>query len=96
MSPRKVRMSTSVSRSWARRAFSILHARAAVRRDLVDASTFHEAQADVGMPQAIHRSRLAVAIEAKIQFIQDGFEKLAMPPNSPAFPSVIAAATPSL
>ena len=56
-----------------------LHARAAVLRDLVDVSTFHKSQADVGMAQAVRRSRSAVAIEAKILFVEDRLEKLALP-----------------
>ena len=46
---------------------------------VVDVSTFHKSQADVRMPQAVRRSRSAFAIEAKILFVEDGFEKLALP-----------------
>ena len=46
---------------------------------VVDVSTFHKSQADVRMPQAVRRSRSALAIEAKILFVEDGFEKLALP-----------------
>jgi len=43
-----------------------LYTGATALSDLADVSTFYEAQVDVFMPQAVRRSRSAVAIEAKI------------------------------
>jgi len=46
---------------------------------LVDVGTLHQAQTDVGMPQAVRRARLAFAVEAQLFLVEDGFEKLALP-----------------
>ena len=56
-----------------------LDAGAAVLGDLVDVGTFHQAQADVCMPQAVRRARSAFAVDAKLFLVEDGFEKLALP-----------------
>ena len=52
---------------------------AAVLSDLVDVGTFHQAQADVRMPQTVGRTGSSFAVKAKILFVEDGFEKLALP-----------------
>ena len=56
-----------------------LDASAAVLSDLVDVGTLHQAQADVCMPQTVGRTRSAFAVETKLFFVEDGFEKLALP-----------------
>ena len=52
---------------------------AAVFGDLVDVGTFHQAQTDVRMPQAVGRSRPAVAVEPEIFLVQNRLEELALP-----------------
>jgi hypothetical protein len=56
-----------------------LDAGAAVLGDLVDVGTLHQAQADVGVPQAVGRAGAAFAVEAEAFLIEDGLEKLALP-----------------
>jgi hypothetical protein len=59
--------------------FDHLDASSAVLCDLVDVGTFHKAQADVCVPQAVLRTRSAFAVEAKIFLVEDGLEKFALP-----------------
>src|SRR5260370_41863517 len=56
-----------------------LDAGAAVFGDLVDVGPFHQAQTDVGMTQAVGRTRPAFAVEPEIFFVKNGLEKLALP-----------------
>lgn len=56
-----------------------LDASASVFGDLVDVGTLHQAQADVSMPQTVGGTGSAFAVKAKILFVEDGFEKLALP-----------------
>ena len=58
--------------------FDHLHASAAVFSDLVDVGTLHQAQADVGVPQAVGCPRLAFTVKAKSFLIQDGLEQPAL------------------
>jgi hypothetical protein len=51
-----------------------LHACPAVLRNLVDVGTFEQAQANVGMTQAVSRSRPAVAVSPKLFFVKDCVE----------------------
>jgi hypothetical protein len=57
-----------------------LHAGAAVLGDLIDVCAFHQAQADIRMPQAVC---CAVALRGRneVFLIEDGFKKLALPPG---------------
>lgn len=41
--------------------------------------TLHRAEADVCMPQTVGCTRSAVAVETKLLFAEDSFEKLALP-----------------
>ena len=59
--------------------FDHLDTGAAVLSDLVDVGTLHQAQADVCMPQAVRRARLALAVEAKLFLMEDGFKQLELP-----------------
>ena len=54
------------------------NASAAVLGDLVDVGTFHQTQADVCMPQAVRRARLAFTVDAELFLVEDGFEKLSL------------------
>ena len=56
-----------------------LDTRAAVLGDLVDIGTFHQAQTDICMPEAVRGPRLAFAIEAKLLLVEDRFKELALP-----------------
>src|ERR1022692_3168527 len=53
-----------------------LDAGAAVLRDLVNVRAFHETQADVGVPQAIGRAGLSLAVLLQIFLVQDCVEEL--------------------
>lgn len=56
--------------------FDHLDRRAAVLGDLVDVRTFHEPEADIGMPQAIGRAPIAVAVELQAGLRQHVVEEL--------------------
>src|SRR5271157_442851 len=56
-----------------------LDAGAAVFGDLVDVGAFHQAQADIRVPQAGGCSRPAFTIEPEVFLFQDRVEKLALP-----------------
>ena len=56
-----------------------LDAGAAVLGDLVDVGALHQAQADVGMAQAVGRPGPAVAVNPEIFFLQDRLELLPLP-----------------
>jgi hypothetical protein len=56
-----------------------LDASAAVLCDLLDVGTLHQAQADVCLPQTVGRTRSPFAVETKLLFLKDSFEKLALP-----------------
>ena len=56
-----------------------LDAGAAVLGDLVDVRPFHQAQADIGVAQAVGRAGLAFAVDLEIFFLQDRVEQLALP-----------------
>ena len=51
-----------------------LHACPAVLGDLIDVGTFEQAQANVGVAQAIGRSRPAVTVGAKLLFLKNCVE----------------------
>ena len=44
-------------------------------------AALHRAQADVGMSLAVGGTGSAFAVETKLLFVEDGFEKLALPPS---------------
>lgn len=56
-----------------------LDAGAAVLGDLVNIRSFHQAQTDVCMPQAVSGSRSALSIESEILFVQNRLEELVLP-----------------
>ena len=56
-----------------------LHACPAVLGNLIDVGTFKQAQANVGVAQAIRRSRPSVTVGAKLFFLKDCVEQLAWP-----------------
>jgi len=58
--------------------FDHLHAGPTILGDLIDVGAFHEAHADIGVPQAIGRAPLFIAIKLQIQFVENLIEKLAM------------------
>ena len=51
-----------------------LHACPAVLGNLIDVGTFEQAQANVGVAQAIGRSRPTVAVGAKLFFVKNCVE----------------------
>ena len=53
-----------------------LDAGAAVLGDLVDVRAFHQAQADVGVAQAVGRARLSFAVDFQVFFVEDRVEEL--------------------
>src|ERR1035437_9774561 len=55
-----------------------LNAGAAVLRNLVNIRAFHQAQADVGVPQAVGRAGLSFTVFLEAFFVQDGVEELPM------------------
>jgi hypothetical protein len=55
-----------------------LDAGSAVFGDLVDVGTFHQAEANIWVPQAVSPSRSAFAVEP-IFFVQDRLKKFALP-----------------
>jgi hypothetical protein len=69
--------------SYVRRVVFLDHldTRAAVLSDLVDVGAFHQAEADVCIPQTVGCTGSSFAVKAKILFVEDGFEKLALPPR---------------
>ncbi len=56
-----------------------LDTRAAVLSDLVDVGALHQPQTDVCMPHTVGRTGSSFAVKAKILFVEDGFEKFALP-----------------
>ncbi len=56
-----------------------LHACPAVLGNLIDVGTFKQAQANVGVAQAVRRSRPSVTVGAKLFFLKDCVEQLARP-----------------
>ena len=44
-------------------------------------AALHRAQADVGMPLAVGGTGSAFVVETKLLFVEDGYEKLALPPS---------------
>jgi hypothetical protein len=53
-----------------------LDAGAAVLRDLVNVRAFHEAQADIGVAQAVSRAGLPLAVLLQSLFFEDRVEEL--------------------
>src|SRR5712691_5159750 len=51
----------------------------AVFGDLIDVGTFHQAQTNICVSEAIGRSRSAFTIQSEVLLIKDGLEKLALP-----------------
>ena len=51
-----------------------LHARPTVLGDLIDVGTFEQAQTNIGVAQAIGRSRPTIAVSAKLFFVQNCVE----------------------
>ena len=51
---------------------------AAILGDLVDVGAFHEAQADVGVAQAVGGAALAVAVGLEAKFIENGVEEFSL------------------
>jgi hypothetical protein len=56
--------------------FDHFHASGALFSDLVDIGTLHQAQTDVGVPQAVDRPRLAFTVKAASFPTQDRLELL--------------------
>ena len=52
-----------------------LDAGAAILGNLVDVGTFHQTQADVGVPEAISRAALSLAVELKGFFLKNVVEQ---------------------
>ena len=46
---------------------------------MVDIGTFHQAQTDICVPEAVGRSRPALAVDPEIFLVEDGLEKTAAP-----------------
>src|ERR1039458_1369442 len=53
-----------------------LYAGAAVLRNLIDVRAFHQTQADVGVPQAVRRAGLSLAVLLQIFLVKDRVEEL--------------------
>jgi hypothetical protein len=51
--------------------FDHLHAGAAILGDLINVGSFHQPHADVGVPEAIGRSAIAIAVELQLQVFQN-------------------------
>jgi hypothetical protein len=55
-----------------------LDAGAAVPGDLVDVRALHEAEADIGVPEAIARAHIAIAVELELKFVENGVQQTAL------------------